>query len=324
MLLSFSVASPGWAARIPRIGAGTALGVDPYVQDFQSEMSAVKAAMVAMGAAVAAIQVPPGTRSGALAAKAAMAAEMAGMAGLEARAEAARRKMVGHLEALRGHDGVSLGAAPKEADFGSKKDDPGLAPKDDRVFRGARPEQLRDSLNSQPQASGASRPSLRSVNSPVGYGGSVGAGFAGAPMTPRAEFTAASRPAAQTDSAPIALGSGSGPGAGGLGAGSSRGKAEADAPPPANPGLATLSKNSSDVAVKAAAAKEKAMEEAKAAREKAAEDEKQRQQQMQQMAMQGVMMAVQLVAQAAQAAKKKQEEGGQQADNAAASAPAGS
>ncbi len=301
------------------------MGTDPYVTEFQKEMAAVKASMVAMGVAIMAIAIPPGTKSGALAAKAAMAAEFAGMAALEARAEAAKLKMIDHINGIK-HDDLAFGKTPKSASFEARKDDASLKPKDDRTFRGAGPEQARDAVHASPTSS-AVRPALQRTNSPLSYnsaGGSPAVGFsAGMPMpTPGGTAEAGTIGVPAAPSASAAGGGGAGMGSSGVAPGASGASIGSDAKAGANPDPKTLSHNTSDVAAKAEAAKQKAAEEKKAAKEKAEQDEKQRKQQLQQMMMQGVQQAAQMVAQAAQQTKQKNEQQQGQADQAAASAPA--
>ena len=331
VFLTSALASPGWAAgkiiRPPSVGQGTSYGVDPYVAEFEQKMRANNEALQAMQKAIEAVKIPEHSQKGALAAKLAIVAEFAGMAALKADSAAAVKKFTDHIKGLD-ERGLQLGSAPRTVEFGDKKDDSSLRPKDDRTFRGAAhnsatmPEQARDSVaaHATGQSAAVSRPTLHPMNAPVGYGGQVGAGFGAQPLAVKAAYSAPPAGPAQTDNMTINIAPGAGAAsAGGGGAGmnsanvsapgASVGKTESDSKPGTNPANESLSKNSSDVAAKAQAAKEKAAADAKAARDKAAEDEKQRQQQQQQMAMQAAQQAAQAASKAAEGANKQQQKG---------------
>ncbi|MFA5141084.1 MAG: hypothetical protein WC728_17795 [Elusimicrobiota bacterium] len=151
LLCAGLAAAPAWAAKVPKVGSGSAVATDRYVQEYADTMKSVESQINAIKAALAAMPEPTGRAAG-IAAEAQVMATYAPIVGLMSKAEAAQMKMYKHI---LGADGsldqefdVMLGLPP----FESKRDDPNLTPHEDGIFEG------------EPDA----KPSLQTDPSPFG------------------------------------------------------------------------------------------------------------------------------------------------------------
>jgi hypothetical protein len=67
VVLSAALCAPAWAAKKPAKVEGGSVGLDSYVAEFEKSMADANAELAAIKAAILAVQVPQGTKAGALA-----------------------------------------------------------------------------------------------------------------------------------------------------------------------------------------------------------------------------------------------------------------
>ncbi|MBI2362596.1 MAG: hypothetical protein HYV15_04360 [Elusimicrobia bacterium] len=278
---------------------GESLGVDPYVKEFQTAMQQADAELAAIKSAILAVQVPQGTKAGALAAGVKAAGEYAAVEGVVLRAEQAHAKFLAHVMGFDTSDDIDFKLNLKGPAFAEKKDAP-LRPKADPTLKGA------SGGVSKALAGGAAAPQkLAAVSSKYSYssaGGPVGSGFS-APLSPSESQAAVIGTIGTPVGGAGPLGAGVGSGAPDGAAGVAKTASAADVAPTKGPDPRTLSANTSNVAE---VAFQRAQERQRAAEAelKARQDKKdQRNQQMAQ-------MAQQMLGQAGQAMGKTKDSAG--------------
>lgn len=304
-----------WSAAAPKV-EGEALGVDPYVQEFQTAMQRADAELAAIQTAILAVQVPQGTKAGALAAGVKAAGEYAAVEAVVLRAEQAHAKFLTHLMGFDPSDDLDIKLKLKGPAFEEKRD-AAVRPKADNTLKGG---------VSKAMAAGAAAPQkLAAVSSKYSYSssaGPVGSGFPTALTPSEHQATPVGTIGVPVSAAaPAGMSVGAGDGAAGV----AKAASAADAAPSVGPPPATLSANTSNVAE---VAFQRAQERQRAAEQAMQQKQQEKDQRNQQMA----QMAQQMLGQAGQALGKAQQSAGgckncnqkkqQESQAAAAKAPA--
>ncbi|PIP82803.1 MAG: hypothetical protein COR54_12960 [Elusimicrobia bacterium CG22_combo_CG10-13_8_21_14_all_63_91] len=295
--------------RVPGVGDGVGVGVDPYVEEFEREMAATKRDLAAIRTSILAVQIPPGTQSGALLAGLKAAQEYAAITAVVTRAEAAHSKFIAHVMGWDPSDDVDAKLNLSGPAFDEKKDDKNLRQKRDNTLRGAKTGSTaqRSALGPQQALSrasggGGSQPQmqLQTTSSKFSYantGGGLESDFGG--MTLNNSITATG--AVGQGESGVDSASGVAAPAGAVSGTSSLSSSGADAQVANSKSAAELSQNTSDVAQKAfermQARQEEAMRQAK-------EKENSKSQRQQQMA-QAMQQALGQAGQAMQGAQKQ-------------------
>jgi hypothetical protein len=146
-------AAPAWAAKVPKVGPGSAVATDRYVQEYADTMKSVESQINAIKASLAAIPEPTGRAAG-IAAEAQVMATYAPIVGLMGKAEAAQMKMYKHILGADGSLDQEFDAMLGLPVFeGNKRDDPNLAPHSDGLFEGE--PDAKPSLHTEPSPFGS-------------------------------------------------------------------------------------------------------------------------------------------------------------------------
>jgi hypothetical protein len=314
---------------VPGVGSGAGVGVDPYVEEFQREMAATKRDLAAIRTSILAVQIPAGTKAGAMAGGLKAAQEYAAITAVVARAERAHSKFIAHVMGWDPADDVDMKLNLKGPAFDQKSDDKKLKPRSDKTFKGRKskrkarksplgPQAARGGADGQPQMR------LQTKSSKFSYantGGGFESDFGGMKLN---NPISASGAVGHGESGVSSAGGVSAPSGGDVGA-SSVSSSGSDAQTAQSMSAAQLSQNTSDVAQKAFERAQARQEEAMRRAKEKENSKSQRQQQMAQAMQQALGQAGQAMKGAQKQAggckncnKGKQEEAQQKAQQAPA------
>ncbi|MBI5597075.1 MAG: hypothetical protein HY928_13360 [Elusimicrobia bacterium] len=275
---------------------GESLGVDPYVQEFQTAMQRADSELAAIKTAILAVQVPQGTKAGALAAGVKAAGEYAAVEAVVLRAEQAHAKFLAHVMGFDTSDDIDFKLNLKGPAFEQKKD-AALRPKADPILKGAS-----GGVSKAMAGGGAAPQRLTAVSSKYSYssaGGAVGAGFP-TQLSPSESQAAVVGTIGVPVSAAAPAGMAVGASDGAAGMAKSAPASTADVAPAKGPDPRTLSANTSNVAE---VAFQRSQERQRAAEQALKEREQKKDERNQQ-------MAQQMLSQAGQAMGKNKESAG--------------